>query len=94
MSDYAIKALIESTWSTRELMHWALNWDTTSPEIVRGVKYARPVWENVIAETRSASREFFEQLAAEGEDEMLRYNAAEALVAGGWTLSAINHRKS
>lgn len=88
-----IQEIIESGWRTSELVEFVLTWPTTSPQILAGTARSQPVWQCAVASTLDDARAFYTELA-ETDPEDLRWNAAEALVAGGCTLRVINRRKS
>lgn len=86
MISSAQREIVESQWwSTANLVSWALNWAKYS-----GHGY---LWE-LISSTKEEAREFYSQLQAEEDDSYVRWCAAEILADGGWTLQAINYRKS
>lgn len=83
--DEIVKA---TSLGTLTLASWALNWHHTN-----GLTF---VWQ-LIAGTQDQARAFYAEIKDELIDDgvnYLRWCAAEALVDGGWTLAAINRRKS
>lgn len=87
-----IDEIINSFWQTQDLVGFALYWDTTGPKILAGTESAKPVW-GTVASTQDEARDYYDRLATD-DPEQLRWEAAEALVVGGFTRSIINHRKS
>lgn len=92
--DDQVQKIVASTYTTGQLIARVLSWDTTSPEIIAGAARRIPVWEATCTDKAGAEDLFYNGITRGETDQDLRYYAAEALVAGGWTLRAINQRNS
>lgn len=81
--------IFNSSWSTSALAGMALGWCETSDAIIAGTAKARPIWKCISGDEASA-RAFYASL----DTEALREMACDALASSGWTLRAINYKKS
>jgi len=88
----AAQDIVASRWSTDQLAAMALNWFTTSPAILTGMENPQPIWKSVGVD-EDAAHEYYQELRNESIDQ-LRDEAAEALALSGWTISAINYKRS
>lgn len=82
--------IFNSSWSTSALAGMALGWCETSDAIIAGTAApAKPIWNHISSDETSA-RAFYASL----DTEALREMACDALASSGWTLRAINYKKS
>jgi hypothetical protein len=82
----ATEAIVNATiWSTEQLQGMALAWSDRETA-------QTPLWRGISGDEGDAWT-YYRELLAE-DPETARWEAAEVLADGGWTIDWINHRKS